>query len=235
MQQIIEAEPNALVTLPKVQMTKTSLLIPENTDFDEWKTIGGQLKNIEGAIQFWVGDWINFGEHKFGDKYLLAMAKTGYTYDYLTRQKYVSAHFVTDAGDLKPLSDNVSPVAFRHEGLSFSHHVEVVSLPPDVANRLLDKAESERLSRQELRSEVKEWREEHATPNPNGHKERPFSLAQETYVISYVDDIMDIKLRTNRLLQETRDPVVRKYYLELGGKVLAEILDLIKKYPEIEL
>ena len=236
--EIIEAEPSALVTLPKAQMTKTNLLIPDNTNFGEWKSIGRQLKNIEGAIQFWVGDWINFGEHKFGDRYLLAMSETGYSYQYLVHQKYISSRFVNPAGDINTKSDNVSPVAFRHEGLSFSHHQEVASLPPEVANRLLDKAENDGLSRQELRSEVKEWREEHTPKSPvgnNGPKERPFSLARETYVISYVDDIMDIKLRTTRLLQETRDPVVRKYYLEMGGKVLQQILDEIGNYPEIEL
>ena len=233
-QEIIEAEPNALVTLPKVQMTKTNLIIPENTDFNEWKIIGSQLKNIDGAIQFWVGDWINFGEHHFEDKYLVAMAATGYNYETLRTQGYVAARFQTAPRGINT-SPELSDLARRHEDLSWTHHREVASLSTEVANRLLDKAETEHLSHRELAAEVREWREEHSPNKAIEHKERPFSLAQEPYVTSYVDDIMDIKLRTNRLLQETRDPVVRKYYLELGGKVLAEILDLIKKYPEIDL
>lgn len=228
-QEIIEVETDAVVTLPKAQMTKTKLSIPENTSFDEWKNIGRQLKGVEGAIQFWVGDWINFGERKFGDKYLIAMAQTGFSYEYLKTIAWVSKRFNGSSGTTN------EGLATRHENLSFTHHQAVAALPGLVAEKLLDKAVTDRLTREELKAEVREWQAEHNPQKAQEHKERPFSLAQEAYVISYVDDIMDIKLRTNKLLQETRDPVVRKYYLEMGGKVLVEILDLLKKYPEIDL
>lgn len=39
----------------------------------------------------------------------------------------------------------------RREVLSYSHHVEVASLPPDEADELLDKAEREGLSTREVR------------------------------------------------------------------------------------
>lgn len=46
----------------------------------------------------------------------------------------------------------------RRESLTFTHHQEVVSLPAQDADRLLDKAEAESLTTRELRWQVKRWK-----------------------------------------------------------------------------
>lgn len=38
------------------------------------------MRYIEGAVQWWVGDWLNFGERKYGEKYAQGMDATGYAY-----------------------------------------------------------------------------------------------------------------------------------------------------------
>jgi hypothetical protein len=115
---VVVAEPESIALPTDVRATKTSLIIPENTTFEKWQGIGKQLRMMEGAIQFWVGDWINFGERRFGEKYLEAIEATGYNYQTLREISQVSNRTCIDVDT----SDTIQ----RHENLPFSHHREVI-------------------------------------------------------------------------------------------------------------
>lgn len=65
---IIDSKTGELIT-QGMEFTKTSLTIDPDTTYDSWEGIGEQLNQIEGAIQWWIGDWLNFGERKYGEMY----------------------------------------------------------------------------------------------------------------------------------------------------------------------
>jgi N6-adenosine-specific RNA methylase IME4 len=89
---------------------------------------------------WWLGDWLRFGERKWGEQYKEAVDVTGYEYGTLRNAKMVADRF-----------DDLSR---RRDNLSFAHHQEVASLPQPDADRLLEEAASGGLSRNELRSRV---------------------------------------------------------------------------------
>lgn len=126
----------SLFDIPGCKFNKTSLSIPGSLSFDHWERLGGLLRSVEGSIQFWIGDWLRFGEERWGEKYAQATEVTGLDKGTLMNAAYVAR--------------NVQ-FSLRHENLSFSHHAAVASLKPDEQRTWLDKAEDEHMPYRELR------------------------------------------------------------------------------------
>ena len=112
------------------------------TALAEWTDFGKNIKGVEGAIQWLIGDWLNYGETRYGDKYKAAIEATGYDYFTLSREKQLSRRF--------------KEFRRRRLNLSWSHHVEVQGLEDDTADRLLDKAETNNWTVKELRKAVRD-------------------------------------------------------------------------------
>jgi len=133
-----------LVKWEKATFEKNSLVIADNVTIDEWKELGQGLRQIEGCVQFWIGDWARFGEKK------------GY---YTDSRVYNELEEITGLDrrtiqDYKTVSDRTSTV--RHADLDFSHHREVASLSSEQQKAYLQKASEEKLSVRELRQIIKE-------------------------------------------------------------------------------
>ena len=110
--------------LPKCKVSKTGLVFDESLTYDEWELIGKQLQNIHKSIQFWIGDWLNFGERKFGEMYAQAIEETGLDYQTLANYKTVA---------------NLVEFTRRRVNLSWSCHREVAFLNPEIQENLLEK------------------------------------------------------------------------------------------------
>lgn len=82
-----------LTALGDCEVTRTGLSIPEGIEFERWEEIGKQLKLIEGSVLWWIGDWLNYGESKYGETYSQALEATDYSYDTLKQAKRVSARY----------------------------------------------------------------------------------------------------------------------------------------------
>ena len=41
--------------------------------FEQWLECGDFVKKVNSANHFWIGDWINYGEHKWGEIYSQAL------------------------------------------------------------------------------------------------------------------------------------------------------------------
>lgn len=122
------------------QFTPTGLLIPEGMTFEQWEEIGNSLAGIEQARQWWVGDWVNYGEARYGEKYTQALDATGLAYQTLMNAASVARKV---------------EISRRRENLSWSHHEAVAKLDPAEQDRWLDRAASERLTRAEVRAALK--------------------------------------------------------------------------------
>lgn len=107
--------------------------------FEQWLECGEFLKKAKGAVHFWIGDWLNYGEKRWGEKYLEAIEKTGYEYGTLRNDKWVAARI---------------DLSRRRDKLSFDHHVTVADLEPEEQDRLLIEAEKQNLDTKPFRNYV---------------------------------------------------------------------------------
>jgi hypothetical protein len=179
------------------QQPVLGLELPENTSFDRWVEIGRRLCVGQQAVQWKIGDWWAFGDHRYGQRAKAAAEGIfGREFGTLMNAASVARSFSTSC---------------RREALSWSHHVEVAPLAktnPKAAEQLLDRAESEHWSKLDLRREVQALK----AANDPGQVEdrqpaepRPRSLsdAERETVEAYVAVIeLSEALRKHRPLSE---------------------------------
>lgn len=95
--------------------------------FEEWFELGDVLGRIEGGVHWWLGDWCNYGEAAYGEKYAQALDETPFAYDTLRRDAYTAAAF---------------EMGRRRPNLSYNHHRELLGLNQEEADGLLDNTEA---------------------------------------------------------------------------------------------
>jgi len=121
------------------EFTNTCLNIRDDISYEEWEKLGQTLRVYEGGVRWWLGDWLNYGEKAYGEKYAQAMDATEMEYQTLVNVSNVAKKFESNR---------------RRLNLSWSHHAEVAALPPADADEILDKAESEGITKREVRKEA---------------------------------------------------------------------------------
>jgi len=149
------------IQLPKCTISKNSLVFEENITYEEWQKIGSTLQKVNGAIQWWIGDWLNYGERKWGEMYAQAIEETGL--DYSTLSNY------------KAVSEKVQfPV--RKGNLSWSAHKEVAYIPQEKQIEILGKAENEHLHSRDVKALVRDIK-----------RSQPLALPEGKYQVLYAD------------------------------------------------
>jgi hypothetical protein len=133
---------NALKRL-RAAAQRTALRLPSGLEMTDWVSLGRQLFVVADSSAWWLGDWLIYGESHFPDRYELMIAETSLDYQTLRNYAWVARKY---------------PAGQRHERLSFQHHAEVASLPDPERGSWLDRAESGRWSRNELRRRLREDR-----------------------------------------------------------------------------
>jgi hypothetical protein len=130
--------PEATIALPGA-ITTTGLELREGLAPDQWQQVGTTLAAIGRAHQWWLGDWLNYGERAYGETYTEAVKATG-----------------LDPGTLSDIAGVARRIEMprRRGNLSFAHHREVSKLPPSEQDRWLAHAEQQGWTRNELRDEL---------------------------------------------------------------------------------
>jgi len=115
------------------EFTAVGLVLEKNLSFEEWAAVGKTFT----MNQWWVGDWLNYGEKTYGETYRAVAITTGY-----------------DEGSLSNLASVSRRIELprRRGNLSWSHHAEVAGLPIEEQDRLLDWAQTEKASVKDLRA-----------------------------------------------------------------------------------
>lgn len=103
-------------------------------------TLGRQLGAISRASQWWIGDWIRYGNHRWGERYAKAARLTGYDVTSLRNMAWVSSQFDT---------------SLRKDNLTWSHHALLAALPDEEKAHWLQEASTRRLSVADLRLELR--------------------------------------------------------------------------------
>jgi hypothetical protein len=113
---------------------------PRDLDQREWLEVGRTLGRIGRYSRWWVGDWLIYADRKWGEMYNDASKVTGYDYGTLRNIVSIAQRF---------------PLSRRRDNLSWGHHADVASLPPDEQDYWLDHATELGLSRADLRIELR--------------------------------------------------------------------------------
>ena len=134
----------ALVPSKYFDFQRTGVVIKENTPIDEWLRIGEVLKKANAATQWWIGDWLNFGEREYGEKYSQALEATDYDYSTLRDFSWVAGRI---------------GLSSRNDNLTFKHHRVVASLEKHEQNKWLKKADKEQWSTSQLKDAIEKEKE----------------------------------------------------------------------------
>lgn len=124
----------------KVSISENGLSVVSELSFEQWSTLMQTLYRMDTAFQFALGDALNYGENRYGERYAQAMEVTGQSYQSLANYAWVS---------------KAVPIDRRESGLSWTHHRIVARLDPDQQTAMLKRATSERMTVTVLGEEVR--------------------------------------------------------------------------------
>ena len=131
--------PSATQALAATRPRRVDLELSADMSFDEWASVGNRIARIHNGAAWALGDWLLFGERRFGERYRSALDATNLGYQTLRNYAWVARCFAPSR---------------RRERLSFQHHAEVASLPAVEQDLWLHRAEAQGWSRNELRRRV---------------------------------------------------------------------------------
>src|SRR5919202_6444728 len=103
--------------------------------YEQWREVGRFIKKTENSVHFWIGDWLNYGERRYGEMYLQAIVDTGFEYAILKKDKYIASKI-----ELGLRSPNLTP----------SHARQIAPLPPLERRYWAEKLKSVPLSVRDL-------------------------------------------------------------------------------------
>jgi hypothetical protein len=124
---------------------RTEISLPDGLSLNEWRRIGHHINVIYDSSAWWLGDWLVYGQLNYPSRYRDVIAETSLDYQTLRNYAWVARRF---------------PPKRRRERLSFQHHAEVASMADGEQDRWLDRAERDRMTRNELRSRIRSERDE---------------------------------------------------------------------------
>ena len=139
-QQEVTATPTRQLARRWVRSTRTDVRFDPLTPYDLWADLGARIGVYANGASWWLGDWLAFGQMKYGRRYRDAIAATGLDYQTLRNYAVVARRFAPDR---------------RRRDVSFQHHAEICALSEHEQDRWLDLAASSGWSRNELRRRVR--------------------------------------------------------------------------------
>jgi hypothetical protein len=119
---------------------RTGVTFDPLLSFEEWRHLGGRIAMYSTASAWWLGDWLAFGQMKYGRRYREALGQTGLDYQTLRNYAMVARRFEPSR---------------RRDNLAFQHHAEVCSLSDSEQDCWLDLALRNHWSKAELRRQVR--------------------------------------------------------------------------------
>lgn len=132
-----------------VSVTDVGLQFNHDIEYDQWLRLMATLQQLTTAFQFAIGDALNYGQKRYGEKYAQAMDATGCAYQSLANWSWVSNHV---------------PISNRIAGLSWTHHRLVANMGTEQQKQILESAKARGISVTEFEKELKGEAEEEKKP-----------------------------------------------------------------------
>ncbi len=141
----------------KVRVSPLGLEIRGEVSFAEWKRLAPRIGSAVRSCAFVVGDWLVYGEERFGAQLILPGIDPGPSRA-ISREQYDSARAATGIdpailANYAYVARNV-PRSMRRESLSWEHHRAVAKLEEPEQERWLDVAAKEELTSRRLRASI---------------------------------------------------------------------------------
>ena len=146
-----ESDCPSLLLSPSFTLVPTGLQVVGLPSLEEWTHVGQDLFRLANTTTWAIGDWLVHGEGRgdWGEMYAQAVDLTQKSYDTLVQCARVSRAFAPGA---------------RYRNLSWSHHQAVLSLEPDARQTILQHAEDQQWTRDDVREHVRSLRAGQTTP-----------------------------------------------------------------------
>lgn len=146
------------------ELSTTNLTFKRDVSKEEWMDVFKALKQVEGCVQFWIGDCLAYRQQKWG------------MYDDIAEETGMDK---STLATYKSISQNVKPL-LRNKELSFNHHKEVASLPPEKQELFLNMAVEDKLSVRDLRNKIKKEKR-------NDEARHQSELPKQKFQVIYAD------------------------------------------------
>lgn len=140
---------SALAALVDAEVTETSWCPCGDLTRAQWEAAGAELQRMGRAVNWWLGDWILYGEQAYGETYSEAIDLTGLEHDTLKNIVWVARNVLERS---------------RRRDLSWSHHAVVAPLPEPEQAMWLEAAEREGMTVARLRSRLQGAKAEPVVP-----------------------------------------------------------------------
>ena len=114
---------------------------PKQMTYAEWAEIGSKFQYVNGSLNWWLGDWINEGESRYGEMYAQAIELTGNSLENLKKYKQIAF--------------NVKKWTRVHD-LSWTHHRYIAHLPEEEQRLWLEHTIEHGLSSRELKQALEQ-------------------------------------------------------------------------------
>lgn len=160
-------------------LTETELVLTDpGLEFDRYEGLGAFLGAMKRRSSWWIGDWINFGEGVYGDRFAQALAATG-----LNEQTLLHYSFVCK---------QIAP-SRRQATVSFGAHALVCRMEAKEQSHWLKMAARKEWGERELRDAIKAKRvdtrpplfDDPADPDPSSVVEVAKAIIRDA--VAYVD------------------------------------------------
>lgn len=152
----------------RLKCNAVTIQLPEKLSVQGFARVWTAVDNLRDRSKWWQGDLLNAGEARFGETYHQAMEATGSAYQSFANNASICRKYTPEQ---------------RHPNLSYSHHAIVASMPDDLREALLQRAENESLNTDQIRAEFREWKAERdaekAGDTPPGSLDRASRPAAE--------------------------------------------------------
>jgi hypothetical protein len=142
-QLLLDLEDAGAITLTSLTLTDTEM------EYDSFESVGAFLGWIKAWSSWAIGDWLNFGEGVYGERWAQAAGKTRLSPDTLQHYQFVCRQI---------------PETRRRPELSFSVHAVVARLDPKEQTYWLKKAVQKDWGEKELRQAIAAKRAETHPP-----------------------------------------------------------------------
>lgn len=178
-------------------LDETSASLKPGLDFRAWCEVGKSLSRASRSLQWWIGDWLNYGVKEYGDRKALAIQHAG--------------QFGIGEDMLKHCMWVSEKVINRLTSLSWTHHREVASLSPKEQKQWLKLAEDKEWSVSELRQAIRQDEAEvkHKDKGRLGQDYNPIEFALRTVAwFDAQEPIDDWTTERRHATKQALDPVV---------------------------
>jgi len=168
-----------------------------NPTFEDWIACGKYLYKTKQSLNFIIGDYLRYGELKWGETYRKTAEALGFEIQTLRNCKWVAGQ--VDA-------------SLRKDTLSFSHYALIAEKEPEEQKELIDIAEKEKLTVKEFTSLIKKRDLISEPPKP------PEPIKPDESIIESVNSITNATLALSNALNacpfEKLTPVLRGQLLQ---------------------